>query len=116
MSEPITRLNAALSGRYTIERELGEGELFFVSDPNDLMVAGIEAAPRLRVAGRQRLFTIPVDSFGIPNPRSTNYDVAPDGKRFLMARAATDTVDAGPPWGVIVAQNWVEELRELLGG
>ena len=25
MSDPITRLNAALEGRYTIEREIGEG-------------------------------------------------------------------------------------------
>jgi hypothetical protein len=25
MSDPIRRLNAALEGRYTIERELGEG-------------------------------------------------------------------------------------------
>ena len=26
MSEAVTRLNAPLEGRYTIERELGEGE------------------------------------------------------------------------------------------
>ncbi len=25
MSDPVVRLNAALEGRYTIERELGEG-------------------------------------------------------------------------------------------
>ena len=25
MTDPVARLNAALSGRYTIERELGEG-------------------------------------------------------------------------------------------
>ncbi len=25
MTDPVTRLNAALSGRYAIERELGEG-------------------------------------------------------------------------------------------
>ena len=25
MSDPVARLNAALEGRYTIERELGEG-------------------------------------------------------------------------------------------
>ena len=25
MSDPVTRLNAALEGRYAIERELGEG-------------------------------------------------------------------------------------------
>ena len=27
MTDPITRLNAALEGRYSIERELGEGWL-----------------------------------------------------------------------------------------
>jgi len=27
MSDPVTRLNAALEGRYAIERELGEGGL-----------------------------------------------------------------------------------------
>ena len=26
MSDPVPRLNAALEGRYAIERELGEGE------------------------------------------------------------------------------------------
>ena len=30
MTEPITRLNAALEGRYTIERELGEGAMAVV--------------------------------------------------------------------------------------
>ena len=27
MSDPVTRLNSALSGRYAIERELGEGRM-----------------------------------------------------------------------------------------
>jgi hypothetical protein len=27
MSDPVTRLNTALEGRYRIERELGEGEI-----------------------------------------------------------------------------------------
>ena len=31
MSVPITRLNAALKGRYAIERELGEGGMATVS-------------------------------------------------------------------------------------
>ena len=26
-ADPITRLNAALEGRYSVERELGEGEM-----------------------------------------------------------------------------------------
>ena len=33
MSDPITRLNAALEGRYAIDRELGEGGMATVYWP-----------------------------------------------------------------------------------
>ncbi len=36
MSDPVTRLNAALEGRYTIERELGEGGMATVYLAKDL--------------------------------------------------------------------------------
>ena len=36
MSDPIARLNAALSGRYAIERELGEGSMATVYLVDDL--------------------------------------------------------------------------------
>ena len=36
MSDPITRLNAALSGRYTIERELGQGGMATVYLADDI--------------------------------------------------------------------------------
>ena len=34
MSDPITRLNAALEGRYRVEREIGEGGMAVVTLPD----------------------------------------------------------------------------------
>ena len=39
-SDPITRLNAALEGRYRIERELGEGDMSTVYLANYHAVVG----------------------------------------------------------------------------
>ena len=36
MSDPVSRLNAALGGRYSIERELGEGRMATVYLADDL--------------------------------------------------------------------------------
>ena len=36
MSEPVTRLNAALKGRYSVERELGEGGMATVYLAEDI--------------------------------------------------------------------------------
>ncbi len=39
MSDPITRLNTALEGRYAIERELGEGGMATVYLAEDMRLA-----------------------------------------------------------------------------
>ena len=41
MSDPVVRLNAALEGRYSIERELGEGGMATVYLAEDLHPGGV---------------------------------------------------------------------------
>ena len=41
-----------------------------------------------------------------------NYDIAPDGQRFLMMKAASDPTDAPPQ--IVVVQHFDEELKRLV--
>ncbi len=63
MSDPVVRLNAALEGRYAIERELGEGGMATVYLAEDLKhernVALKVLKPELAaVIGAQRFLTV----------------------------------------------------------
>jgi hypothetical protein len=42
------------------------------------------------------------------------YDVSPDGKRFLMIKEGDGPRDNSSPPGIIVVQNWFEELKRLV--
>ena len=82
-----------------------DGTAVFYRDANRLMIAGIRngeviAPPRV-------IFTAPFE-FDVNAVGMQNYDVSPDGRRFLMI-AATD--DARPTGRFV--QNWFEELKRL---
>ena len=46
---------------------------------------------------------------------SRNYDVSPDGKRFLMIKSA-EAPSASPSQTLVVVQNWFDELERLVPG
>ncbi|MBI4264860.1 MAG: serine/threonine-protein kinase [Acidobacteria bacterium] len=42
---------------------------------------------------------------------NAGYDVAPDGRRFLMIKPADTAAPPGPPPTLVVVQHWLEDLR-----
>lgn len=90
------------------------GEVFYRSLNGDRMFGVATAtAPILKVGAPAMLFEAPyyISPTGSPRPQ---YDVTPDGQRFLMIATArgADAFAARPR--IVVVQNWYEELRRLL--
>jgi Tol biopolymer transport system component/tRNA A-37 threonylcarbamoyl transferase component Bud32 len=88
------------------------GELFYRSDEN-MMAVSIDTAPNIKVSAPRQLwkgsFTAGSgSSCGMPGVTSSNYDVTPDGQRFLMVRDEDAAISA---IRIVVVLNWAEELR-----
>ena len=89
-------------------------ELFYVSPTGALMRVGVErgptwaaSAPTLAVS--EGYLTRPGGSRG----EGRTYDIAPDGRRFLMIKEGGTDGTVAPP-SLIVVQHWVEELKHLV--
>jgi Tol biopolymer transport system component len=82
-------------------------ELFYLSS-NKVMGASVATQPNFRASIPRIIADIP--------PRLSNrlgnsdYDVSPDGQRFLFEKA---NVENGPPDEVRVVLNWTDELKQL---
>jgi hypothetical protein len=48
------------------------------------------------------------------NQNGRTYDIAPDGKRFLMIKAGGSADQTAVPMSLVVVQNWLEELKRLV--
>jgi len=82
-------------------------ELFYLKLDGQLVVVPVEPSDggSLVVGAAKPLFQGPY--YGLTAGRS--YDIAPDGKRFVMIKEATPTSSA--PVQLVVVQNWFEELK-----
>ena len=85
-------------------------ELFYRPlDENGLISAKVMAAESRLFDVPRRLFEGHYDRHPYSTASQRNYDVMPDGKRFIMVRPA----DAGRP-RMHVVLNWFEELKRLV--
>ena len=88
------------------------GELYYRSGKK-MMAASISLSPELRASAPRLLWEGNYSdgvgsSCGMPGVSSSNYDITPDGQRFLMVRDEDLSVVGTR---VVVILNWAEELR-----
>jgi serine/threonine-protein kinase len=84
-------------------------ELFYWVGPGRMMAAPIQPGPTFVAANPRVVFEGRyVGGFG------RNYDVSPDGQRFLMIKDARPADERAAPQQLVVVLNWLEELKRLV--
>ena len=87
-------------------------ELFYLSVTGSLMRVGVARGPTWAHAAPAKLFE---GRYGASaNQTGRTYDIAPDGKRFLMIKADGSADQTAVPASLVVVQNWREELKRLV--
>ncbi len=86
-----------------------DGRELFYRNKDSLMAVSVQAADSF-VAGKPRLLFEGAYAKG-PVAGFTNYDVTPDGQRFLMVKSEKDSA----PTQLSVVLNWFEELKRSAG-
>jgi serine/threonine-protein kinase len=81
-----------------------DAELFYRSG-DSIVAVGITTTPAFAVGRAEAVVRGPY----VPNPMHTNYDVHPDGNRFVMVRSGEGETR------MIVVLNWFEELKAKVG-
>ena len=83
-----------------------DGRDLFFQSPGELMVAQVETEPTFNAATPESVFI----RTGFAGSEGREYDIAPDGERFLFLRGQGGQVAEGN-LGLVFVQNWFEELR-----
>jgi len=87
-------------------------ELFFVDPANMLTAVPVQTSGATFVMGNPaKLFET---AFAVTLNAPRDYDVAPNGQRFLMINESLARDRNAMPAGMVVVQNWTEELKRLV--
>jgi eukaryotic-like serine/threonine-protein kinase len=81
-----------------------DGRRIYYRRARDVMAARVSTSSDFSVRDRMKLF----EGAYATSPIHANFDVSPDGKRFLMINRASSDAE------VIIVQNWAREVRERL--
>jgi Tol biopolymer transport system component len=105
----------SLGGKWQVSTEGGaepvwntNGRELFYRSGDKMMAVATTTQPTFSVGESQMLFERPYVSGLV---EASNYDVSPDGQRFLMVK---ESEDAAPATQINVVLNWTEELKRLV--
>ncbi len=87
-----------------------DGSEIFYRSGNTLMRVPVQPQSTFAAGAPEALFT----GVWIPSGRGQQYDVSPDGRRFLMIRARSTLGLGTGAEELVVVQNWFEDVRERL--
>jgi Tol biopolymer transport system component len=83
-------------------------ELFYVTTVNKMMAVSISTSQVFSAGSPRELFDI--SQMWLPNNPVTNFDITPDGKRFIMLQSVKGSARTT---SFNYVQNWVKELEKL---
>ena len=88
------------------------GELYY-HNRTDMMAVSYTSSSRFRASAPKRLWGWQYSagngaSCGMPGVSSSNYDVTPDGQRFLVVKEQAGSIDSTK---AVVVLNWSEQLK-----
>ena len=111
--EVYVRLISGAGGRVAVSVGGGrepvwsrDGKRLFYRSGSKMMSANVALSPELSITARQILFDAPFTT----DPYHPNFDVAPDGKSFVMIRPMYEDRQ------MVMVVNWAEELKQRVGG
>ena len=100
------RWQVSVSGGHDPTWAASGRELFFVGDNAMMSVDIVDAGESLQFGQPEMLFA---GDFVWSSSHARQYDVAPDGQRFLMMKP-----EEGSPQRIHVVLNWFEDLKRLV--
>ncbi len=83
-------------------------EIFYRTDDKKVMVVPLQLTPELSAGKPKMLFE---DRFAWWGFTDRNYDITPDGQRFVMVE---DAEEESAPTEIVVVLKWFEELKRLV--
>ena len=84
-----------------------DGRELFYRTPDAVMVVSVDTGDTFQRGTPRQLFSATPYHEG----QNLNWDISPDGRRFLMIKRGQSTDESSQ---LVVVQNWLEELKRLV--